>query len=193
TSDRPLDFTEATVLIVLLALFLVALLAPAIISKTGRQGFLILAAVPAAGFIWLASQLPTVLSSQAQLASGTAENSTLVQVWDWIPQLGIQLAFRLDTLSAFLGLIVLGVGAAVLVYCARYFFADEPRLGAFGAEFLAFAGAMFGLVVTDDLSVLFIFWDINSILSCLMIRYQAHLLLSRPSAMTALNAPTFAG
>ena len=180
-------------LIVLLALFLVALLAPAIIRKTGRQGFLILAAVPAAGFIWLSSQLPTVLTSQAQVASGTTDNSTLIQVWDWIPQLNIQLAFRLDTLSAFLGLIVLGVGAAVLVYCARYFLANEPRLGAFGAQFLAFAGAMFGLVTTDDLMVLYVFWEVTSVLSFLLIGYQAHRIFARRSALTALIVTTFGG
>ena len=117
-------------LIVLLALFLVALIAPLIIHKWGRQGFLILASVPAAGFIWVATQIPKVLASEELLASGAAadsHDSSLAQTWEWIPQLGIQLSFRLDTLSAFLSLIVLGVGAAVLVYCARYFLADEPR------------------------------------------------------------------
>lgn len=183
-------------LIVLLALFLVALIAPVIIRASGRQGFLVLAAIPAAGFIWVASQIPKVLASEELLASGAAadgQDSTLVQTWDWIPQLGIQLSFRLDTLSAFLGLIVLGVGAAVLVYCARYFRADEPRLGSFGALFLAFAGAMFGLVVTDDLMVLFIFWEITSILSFLMIGHQAHRIFARRSAMTALIVTTFGG
>ncbi len=147
-------------LIVLLALFLVALIAPLIIQKSGRSGFLILAAVPATGFIWLATQLPKVLASEELLVSGAAadgQDSTLVQTLDWIPRLGIQLSFRLDTLSAFLGLIVLGVGAAILMYCARYFVADEPRLGSFGAQFLAFAGAMFGLVTTDDLLILYVF------------------------------------
>ncbi len=183
-------------LIVLLALFVVALIAPLIIHKSGRSGFLILAAIPAAGFIWLATQLPKVLASEELLASGAAadhQDTSLVQSWEWIPALGIQLSFRLDTLSAFLGLIVLGVGAAVLVYCARYFMAREPRLGTFGAQFLAFAGAMFGLVTTDDLLVLYVFWEITSILSFLMIGYQAHRIFARRSAMTALMVTTLGG
>lgn len=183
-------------LIVLLALFVVALIAPLIIYKSGRSGFLILAAIPALGFIWLTTQIPKVLASEELLASGaTADHQTptLVQTWEWIPALGIELSFRLDTLSAFLGLIVLGVGAAVLVYCARYFKAEEPRLGSFGAQFLAFAGAMFGLVVTDDLMVLYVFWEITSILSFLMIGYQAHRIFARRSAMTALMVTTFGG
>lgn len=183
-------------LLVLLALFLVALIAPLIIHKMGRQGFLVLAAVPAAGFVWLAAQLPKVLASEEVLAAGAAADShdtPLVQTWEWIPQLGIQLSFRLDTLSAFLGLIILGVGAAVLMYCARYFLADEPRLGSFGAQFLAFAGAMFGLVITDDLMVLFVFWEITTILSFLMIGYQAHRIFARRSAMTSLIVTTFGG
>src|SRR5699024_7538726 len=140
--------------------------------------------------------LPSVLSCSEVLAAGASTdtaNSTLVQTWDWIPQLGIQLAFRLDTLSAFLGLIVLGVGAAVLVYCARYFVADEPRLGNFSAQFMAFAGAMFGLVTTDDLLVLYVFWEVTSILSFLMIGYQAHRIFARRSAMTALMVTAFGG
>lgn len=183
-------------LIVLLALFVVALIAPLIIHKSGRSGFLILAAIPAAGFIWLAAQLPKVLASEELLASGAAadqQDTSLVQTWEWIQPLGIELSFRLDTLSAFLGLIVLGVGAAVLVYCARYFKAEEPRLGSFGAQFLAFAGAMFGLVVTDDLLVLYVFWEITSILSFLMIGYQAHRIFARRSAMTALMITTLGG
>jgi multicomponent Na+:H+ antiporter subunit A len=184
------------VLIVLLALFLVALIAPLIIRQWGRAGFLVLAAVPAAGFIWLATQLPKVLNSEQLLASGAAADShesNLVQTWEWIPFLGIELSFRLDTLSAFLGLIVLGVGAAILVYCARYFLADEPRLGSFAAQFLAFAGAMFGLVTTDDLLVLYVFWEVTTILSFLMIGYQAHRIFARRSAMTALIVTTFGG
>src|SRR5699024_11663922 len=96
-----------------------------------RPGSRFRASVPTAGFIWVSTQLPKILASEELLASGSAadnRDSALVQTWEWIPQLGVQLSFRLDTLSAFLSLIVLGVGAAVLVCCFRFFLVAAPRL-----------------------------------------------------------------
>ena len=183
-------------LIVLIALFAVAMVAPLIFRVMDRSGFLVLAAVPAAGFIWLCTQLPHILASDELLAAGSGADGAgdpLVQTFDWLPSLGVQLSFRMDTLAAFMGLIVLGVGALVLVYCARYFSAGDPKLGSFGAVLLAFAGAMFGLVTTDDLLILYIFWEITSVLSFLLIGHAGHRIFARRSALTALVVTTFGG
>lgn len=184
-------------LTVLIALFAVALVAPLIFRVLDRNAFYVLAAVPAAGFFWLLAQLPAVLEAQHAVNSGasppSAEHSGLVQTFEWIPDLGIHLAFRMDALAAFMGLIVLGVGALVLAYCARYFKNNEPRNAAFGAQLLAFAGAMFGLVTTDDLLVLYTFWELTSVLSFLLIGYSAHRIFARRSAIQALIVTTFGG
>ncbi|WMY78377.1 Na+/H+ antiporter subunit A [Citricoccus sp. I39-566] len=184
-------------LTVLIALFAVALVAPLIFRVADRNAFYVLAAVPAVGFLWLLTRLPAVLEAQQAVNSGAippgAEPGGLVQTYPWIPDLGIELTFRMDALATFMGLIVLGVGALVLAYCARYFQNNEPRNAAFGAQLLAFAGAMFGLVTTDDLMVLYTFWELTSVLSFLLIGYSAHRIFARRSAIQALIVTTFGG
>lgn len=128
-------------LIVLIALFAVALVAPWIFRVTDRAGFFVLAAVPAAGFIWVLTQMPHILHSEQLLASGAAAdaaNDPLVRTYPWLTEIGVELSFRMDTLAALMSLIVLGVGALVLVYCSRYFSAGDPRNGTFGAQLFGF-------------------------------------------------------
>ena len=183
-------------LVTLTALFVVALAAPVIFRWTGRQGFYLLAAAPAAGFVWLLTQLPHVFALQEALDAGRpvpASAAHLDRAVPWVPYLEIELAFRMDVLAAFMSLIVLGVGALVLAYCARYFREHEPRNAVFGGQLLAFAGAMFGLVTTDDLMVLYTFWEITSVLSFLLIGYSGHRIFARRSAITALIVTTFGG
>jgi len=92
-----------------------------------------------------------------------------------------------------MSLLVLGVGSLVLVYCARYFKRKDQDLGAFGAQLLAFAGAMFGLVTADDLLLLFIFWELTTILSYLLIGFARTRLAARRSALQALMVTTAGG
>lgn len=171
-------------LVVLCAHFLVALLAPLLFSRMGRAAFYILAAVPAASFVWLLAQYQAVYSP-----SGI--NPTL-QI-NWIPTLGLNLDFRMDELSWMMSLLVLGVGALVLAYCARYFKTDDAGLGGFGAQLLAFAGVMFGLVTADNLILLFIFWELTTVLSYLLIGYARTRIAARRSALQALIVTTFGG
>ncbi|HRO29240.1 Na+/H+ antiporter subunit A [Citricoccus sp.] len=184
-------------LTVLIALFAVALVAPIIFRFADRNGFYVLAAVPALGFVWLLFQLPEVLALQDSVNSGASPPSGagtgLVQTYAWIPDLGIELSFRMDALAAFMGLIILGVGALVLAYCARYFQRHEARNASFGAQLVAFAGSMFGLVTTDDLIVLYTFWELTSVLSFLLIGYSAHRIFARRSAIQALVVTTLGG
>ena len=183
-------------LVTLIALFAVSLVAPWIFRFTGRQGFYVLAAVPAAGFVWLLMRLPDVLALQSAIDAGApvpARAAGLVQDIPWVPYLDISLSFRMDALSAFMSLIVLGVGALVLAYCARYFRTHERKDAVFGGQLLAFAGAMFGLVTTDDLMVLYTFWEITSVLSFLLIGYSGQRIFARRSAIQALIVTTFGG
>jgi NADH:ubiquinone oxidoreductase subunit 5 (subunit L)/multisubunit Na+/H+ antiporter MnhA subunit len=63
------------------------------------------------------------------------------------------------------------VGALVLLYCRWYFDGKTQGVGLFAAVLLGFAGAMYGLVLTDDIIVLVMFWEITSILSYLLIGF----------------------
>ena len=179
-------------LVVLTVLFTVALVAPLMFRRMGRSAFYVLAAAPAAAFIWLLVTFPRYTGTDQTLASG-APNAPPSIIIPWIPDLRVDLAFRMDALSAVLSILILGVGALVLFYCARYFRPGDPQMGAFGAQLLAFAAAMFGLVTADDLILLFIFWELTTILSYLLIGYAAHRLSARRAALQALIVTTFGG
>ncbi|MEO6531758.1 MAG: Na+/H+ antiporter subunit A, partial [Specibacter sp.] len=96
-------------------------------------------------------------------------------------------------LSWLMSLLVLGVGALVLAYCARYFKTDDAGLGGFGAQLLAFAGVMFGLVTADNLILLFVFWELTTVLSYLLIGYARTRIAARRAALQALMVTTFGG
>ncbi|WP_247827612.1 Na+/H+ antiporter subunit A [Arthrobacter antioxidans] len=179
-------------LIILIGLFAGALIAPLLFARFGRSAFFVLAAFPAAGFVWLMFSLPAVLTADQRALPGQPNAPPSVTI-PWIPSLQLELAFRIDGLAAALCILILGVGALVLFYCARYFKSDDPDVGAFGAQLLAFAAAMFGLVLADDLLLMFIFWELTTILSYLLIGYSRHRLSARRSALQALIVTTFGG
>lgn len=168
-----------TLLVVHLAM---ALAAPALVGWLGRRAFLIMAAAPASAFIWAVAHTRQVI-----------DGNYPTQSWKWIPELGIELSFRLDTLSWLMLLIAGGIGAAVLTYCSTYFGVHAQGLGRFGATLTGFAGAMVGLVTTDDLLLLFVFWEITTVLSYLLIGHYAERKASRRAAMQAIIVTTAGG
>ncbi|TRW46982.1 Na+/H+ antiporter subunit A [Georgenia yuyongxinii] len=159
-----------------------ALLAPAVVSRFGRRAFLGLAAVPGAAAVWAAMQTGDVLAGNLP-----------VQEVTWVPALGIDFAFRLDVLAWLMVLIVGGVGALVLMYCAAYFSAHATALGRFAGVFVAFAGAMLGLVATDNSLALYVFWELTTIFSFLLIGHYHDRQSSRRAAMQAIIVTTFGG
>lgn len=166
----------------LLLLFaLTAAVLPLLTPKLGTKAFLVGAVPPTAAF------LGTLAQTRTALGGGVAERV------DYLPQLGFALGLRLDALSWTLALVVTGVGALVLLYCVSYFHDDEPGLGRFAATFTAFAGAMYGLVVADDVYLLFTFWELTSVLSYLLIGHYSDRLASRGAALQALLVTTLGG
>nr|WP_309109464.1 Na+/H+ antiporter subunit A [Zhihengliuella sp.] len=176
----------------MLILFGAALVAPLLFARLGRASFYLLALAPAAGFVWLLTQLPTVMRADQSALNG-APDAPPSYVLHWVPSLRLELAFRLDALAAVLCLLILGIGALVLFYCARYFKGDDSDIGPFGAQLTAFAGAMFGLVLADDLILLFVFWEMTTVLSYLLIGYSRHRIAARRAALQALLVTTFGG
>ncbi|MFF1384359.1 Na+/H+ antiporter subunit A [Arthrobacter sp. NPDC058288] len=175
--------------------FAVAAVAPFFFRRFRRNTFYALAAVPAGSFVWLLLQRDAVYQGASGQASATPPftGSAVTEILPWIPELKIELAFRMDPLAWIMSLLVLGVGALVLVYCARYFKNKDSNLGGFGAQLLAFAGAMFGLVTADDLLLMFIFWELTTVLSYLLIGYARTRLSARRSALQALMVTTAGG
>lgn len=160
----------------LLALHLVvALVAPTMMRLLGRKGFLLLALAPASVAVWALAHTRQILD----------EGPVHVHL-AWIPTVGATLDFRVDTLSWLMMMLVGGVGALVLFYCAWYFAGGAKGLGRFAGSFIAFAGAMSGLVTTDNTLALFVFWELTSISSYLLIGHYFERKGSRRSAMQAL-------
>jgi len=105
------------------------------------------------------------------LTDAAASEAAIVQSWDWVPQLGLSLAFYLDGLSLIFGLVISGVGVAVFLYAGYYF--DDPEEGArFVAWLMAFGGAMLGVVLAGNLLTLFILWEGTSITSFMLIGFK---------------------
>src|SRR5690606_10097725 len=111
----------------------------------------------------------------------------------WIHELGMALTVRMDALSLLLTLIVTGVGALVLFYCRYYIAPVYVCLCLFVCVLLYFAGTMYGLVLADDIVLLFIFWEATSVFSYLLIGHYTGRRASRSAAIQALIVTTAGG
>jgi multicomponent Na+:H+ antiporter subunit A len=169
-------------LVLVIAHLLAAAVAPLLVRVLGRRAFLLLAVVPAASFGW-------ALTWTGRIADG--EEKT--EVVGWVPTLRLDLAFAMGPLQWVLMLLVTGIGALVLVYCTWYFADDEPGLPAFAGNFMAFAGAMLGLVLSGDLLLLYVFWELTTVFSYLLIGHDPTRRASRAAGMQALIVTTFGG
>jgi len=105
---------------------------------------------------------------------------------DWIPQLGLDIAFRLDGLSFLFSSMILGIGLLVILY-ARYYLSDTDPVGRFYAYILLFMASMVGVVLANNLILLWIFWEFTSISSFLLIGYWHHRQDARRGARMALT------
>ncbi|CAN5624763.1 Na+/H+ antiporter subunit A [soil metagenome] len=180
-------------LAVLIAHAIAALLAPLLVKRWGRQAFYPLALVPLASLSWVAMNWP------GHPDTGPDQDHKLKL--DWVPGLSMDIDLRFDTLAAIMSVLVLAIGALVLFYCADYFhsYSDpqkghtEKRLPSFAAELVAFSGTMFGLVISDNMLVLYLFWELTTVLSFLLVGHYAERATSRRAATQALLVTTAGG
>jgi multicomponent Na+:H+ antiporter subunit A len=105
--------------------------------------------------------------------------------YDWVPSLGVQLAFNLDGLSWLFALLVSGIGILIFIYAGAYM-PDEPLIGRFYSYILIFMASMLGLVLADNLITLFIFWELTSFSSYLLIGFKHKDEAARKAALQAL-------
>lgn len=104
----------------------------------------------------------------------------------------MEFTWRLDGLSIIFALIISGVGALVLIY-SYYYMADYQRKGYFYTYLMIFMGSMLGLVLTDNLMILFIFWELAGISAFFLIGFHHHLRKIRQAALQALLVNSFGG
>ena len=105
--------------------------------------------------------------------------------WDWVPSLGISLSFFIDGLSLTFALLISGIGALVLLYANTYL-AGHPQFDRFALFLTSFMLAMLGLVLADNLITLFVFWELTTITSYLLIGFGHDTTKGRRSALQAL-------
>ena len=144
--------------LVVAAPIIAAALTPLLGRRLGRRVLLVDGAVLLAISAALAAQLGTVLDGRQPTFRRP-----------WLPDLGLDLAFRLDGLGLVFALVVAGIGTLVMVYAWRYFGASDPAAVRIGALLTLFAGAMLGVVLADDVILLFIAWELTSITSFFLI------------------------
>ena len=143
--------------VAVLALGLLAAVVPFFTSRLGRASGYPLAAGFVAVGVLLGTQVPAVLRGEPVEGE-----------WTWLPSLGVSLSLRLDGLSLLFCMLVLGVGALIMAYCARYLKPDD-RHTRWYVLLTLFGVAMLGLLLAADLVVLFAFWELTTVTSFLLI------------------------
>lgn len=131
-------------------------------------------AVTALSLGLLLAQAPAVLAGQAVLQS-----------WPWVPELGLALSFRLDGLSLLFAGLITGIGLLIVVY-AHFYLSPTDSVGKFYSQMMLFMAAMLGVVLSDNLLLLVVFWELTSVSSFLLVGYWGHRPDARAGARQAL-------
>jgi len=161
-------------LFAVLSIFVGAALAPLLVRWTGRAAGWVLGLLPLGVFAFFVRQVPRVAHGEALRTS-----------YEWLPSFGIPLSFYLDGLSLLFALLVTGIGTLIVVYAGGYL-AHHKHLGRFYVQLLSFMGAMLGLVVADNVYLFFIFFELTSLTSYLLIGFYHEDEDSRVAARKAL-------
>ena len=145
---------------------------------------------------WIASQFPRRAAILAvwpavlavlfgnELLRGVATPARIVEL-AWAPSLGLSLSFNLDGLGLLFATLIAGVGALVVLYASRYL-EGHPHASRFYASIFAFMGAMLGVVLSDNVLTLFVFWELTGFTSFLLIGFEHERAAARSAAMQAL-------
>lgn len=120
------------------------------------------------------------------------QNSYFAQSTPWVPSLGINLDFKLDGLSLLFALLITGIGACIFFYANAYL-KGHRYIDRFFGYLCLFMSAMLGLVLSDNMLLLFIFWELTSISSFFLIGFNNDKNDSRKSALTALSITGLGG
>ena len=167
------DVTPMTFLSLFLP-FLAALAAPALVKRFGHNAAWILAIAPALSFVHFALMLP-------QVAAG----GVVTGGYAWVPSFNLSFSWFIDGLSLTFALLITGIGLLIVLYAGGYM-KGHPQQGRFLSFLLLFMGAMLGVVVSDSLLMLFVYWELTSITSFLLIGFDHERAASRRAALQAL-------
>lgn len=143
---------------------------------------------------WFVMLLPILLftyflSFIPQVSGG----NPVIETFAWIPSLGINFTVYLDGLGMLFALLITGIGALVVLYSIYYLSKKTEPLNNFYVYLLIFMGAMLGVVLSDNLIVLYVFWEFTSISSFLLIAYWYEREKSRNGALKSMLITVFGG
>ncbi|WP_372619130.1 monovalent cation/H+ antiporter subunit A [Falsiroseomonas sp.] len=158
---------------------LVLFLGAAVVPLTARRMGRVQAAWSAAATLGFATLLLLPLAPDA-LAGGTR-----VLRIPWLTEWGLDLSFRFDGLALLFAILILGIGQLIILYGA-YYMPEKDGLGRLYGTLMAFAGAMLGIVLSENLLLLVVFWELTSITSFLLIAYKQDATEARIAARMAL-------
>ena len=171
-----------------MSLFLIAALPflgalfPALLIRAGRN-----ASASSAGLATGLAFIGLMLHAPAILRGETVQVGL-----EWLPALGLHANFFLDGLGFLFATMILGIGLLIILY-ARFYLSREDPMGQFYTYLLLFQGAMVGIVLSDNILLLLIFWELTSLSSFLLIGYWKHLPEGRQGARMALTVTGMGG
>ena len=152
-------------------------------GRRAQRGALAIAALPAAAtLVWLAAE-----------ASGVLGGDAVAQAVAWVPALDVNVDLRLDGFAALFVLLISGIGVLIFAYSARYLPPSGEGVGRLIGLLALFAGSMLGLVLADNLILLFGFWELTSLTSFLLIGNEHTSSRARAAALQALLVTSTGG
>lgn len=154
--------------------FLAAIVAPLLVRWFQSRAAWVLALVPLWIFLHFLGYIEEVSSDRTRIIG-----------IEWVPALGVNFSFFIDGLSTLFAILISGIGALIIVYSGGYL-RGHPQLGRFLSFMFLFMGSMLGLVVANNIVTLFVFWELTSISSFLLIGFNHTAEKSRRAALQAL-------
>jgi multicomponent K+:H+ antiporter subunit A len=152
-----------------------AFLLPLLLQRFGRVAATLAAAAVIGSCLALVLRLaPAVFAGETQLAR-----------LSWLPAYGLDLSLRMDGLGLLFSVLICGIGLLVVLY-AFYYLPGSDRMGRFYSILLLFMAAMLGIVLSENLLLLLVFWEITSLSSFLLVAYSHDKYESRIGARMAL-------
>jgi len=160
--------------LILSSILIFALLSLLICPKAPKACKYVLGIVPLGAFFYLCSLIPII-----------NHNSIVTEAIEWIPTLGINISFYIDGLSLLFALLITGIGFFVVLFAGSYMEGNR-HLDRFYFWLFLFMGSMLGIVVSNNLFTLFVFWELTSLTSYFLIGFNHEHEKSRSAALQAL-------
>ena len=161
-------------IIAVLSVFFVSIIIPFLFKLNRKVAPLIVSIIPISLFFMFISQAYYLIQYGA-----------ITESYNWFPKYNVNIDFNLDGLGALFALIITGIGSAVFLYAAKYM-KDYEYINRFYVYITLFMASMLGVVLSDNLISTFIFWELTSVTSFLLIGFNHHKEKSRYAALQAL-------